>query len=159
MDPRRPRFRPRPHTAGQWGTGDRRDFLNSLPVAAVHLRINRSTHRHNRLLHCRLLSHLISPVSIQHISRHVSLVMGPRSGRRSLLRPPLHPHTPLPLELTSPQGRAALVAIRKNGVGGSKLGRSFYKGGFEPKMTRREAALILEIPYVGTSLFGTGQSC
>jgi hypothetical protein len=28
------------------------------------------------------------------------------------------------------------------------LGRSFYKGGFEPKMTRKEAALILEMPYV-----------
>ena len=52
-----------------------------------------------------------------------------------------------------PQGRAALVAIRKNGVGGSKLGRSFYKGGFEPKMTRREAALILEIPYVRDDTF------
>ncbi|KAF1924021.1 uncharacterized protein M421DRAFT_95708 [Didymella exigua CBS 183.55] len=47
------------------------------------------------------------------------------------------------------QGRAALIAIRKNGVGGSKLGRSFYKGGFEPKMTRREAALILEMPERG----------
>ncbi|KAJ4319542.1 mitochondrial import inner membrane translocase subunit TIM14 [Neodidymelliopsis sp. IMI 364377] len=46
-------------------------------------------------------------------------------------------------------GRAALVAIRKNGVGGSALGRSFYKGGFEPKMTRREAALILEMPERG----------
>jgi hypothetical protein len=30
------------------------------------------------------------------------------------------------------------------------LGRSFYKGGFEPKMTRKEAALILEMPYVYT---------
>jgi hypothetical protein len=28
------------------------------------------------------------------------------------------------------------------------LGRGYYKGGFEPKMTRREAALILEMPYV-----------
>lgn len=107
MDPRRPRFRPRPHTAGQWGTGDRRDFLNSLPVAAVHLRINRSVYRHNRLLHCRLLSHLISPLSIQRISRHVSLVMGPRSGRRSLLRPPLHPYTPQPPKLTSSGPRRA----------------------------------------------------
>jgi DnaJ family protein C protein 19 len=62
----------------------------------------------------------------------------------------LIPHAPA-TKANIPQGRAALVAIRKNGVGGSKLGRSFYKGGFEPKMTRREAALILEIPYVGTS--------
>jgi hypothetical protein len=32
------------------------------------------------------------------------------------------------------------------------LGRSFYKGGFEPKMTRKEAALILEMPYVYTGV-------
>lgn len=43
MDPRWPRFRPRPHTADQWGSGNRRDFLNSLPVA-VNLRIYRSIH-------------------------------------------------------------------------------------------------------------------
>lgn len=28
------------------------------------------------------------------------------------------------------------------------LGRAYYKGGFEPTINRREAALILEIPYV-----------
>ena len=47
------------------------------------------------------------------------------------------------------QGRAGLVALRRHraGVGGvSALGRPFYKGGFEPKMNRREAALILELP-------------
>ena len=27
------------------------------------------------------------------------------------------------------------------------LGKSFYKGGFEPKMNRREAALILHLKY------------
>lgn len=46
------------------------------------------------------------------------------------------------------QGRAAVVALRRSGGGAGPLGRSFYKGGFEPKMTRREAALILEMPYV-----------
>jgi hypothetical protein len=46
------------------------------------------------------------------------------------------------------QGRAALVALRRSGGGGGALGRSFYKGGFEPKMTRKEAGLILEMPYV-----------
>jgi hypothetical protein len=45
------------------------------------------------------------------------------------------------------QGRAALVALRRSGGGAGALGRSYYKGGFEPKMTRREAALILEMPY------------
>lgn len=44
------------------------------------------------------------------------------------------------------QGRAALVALRRSGGGAGALGRSYYKGGFEPKMTRREAALILELP-------------
>lgn len=28
------------------------------------------------------------------------------------------------------------------------LGKAFYKGGFEPKMNRREAALILQLQYV-----------
>lgn len=48
------------------------------------------------------------------------------------------------------QGRAALVAVRRSrgGAATGMLGRSYYKGGFEPKMTRREAALILEMPYV-----------
>lgn len=46
------------------------------------------------------------------------------------------------------QGRAAIVALRRSGGGAGPLGRSFYKGGFEPKMTRKEAALILEMPCV-----------
>lgn len=44
-------------------------------------------------------------------------------------------------------GRAGLVAFRRwrnPGALGS-LGKPFYKGGFEPKMTRKEAALILEL--------------
>ena len=31
------------------------------------------------------------------------------------------------------------------------LGRAYYKGGFEPRINRREAALILELPYVTQS--------
>lgn len=46
------------------------------------------------------------------------------------------------------QGRAGLVALRRYRGGTSALGKAFYKGGFEPKMTRREAALILETSYV-----------
>ncbi|OAL43439.1 hypothetical protein IQ07DRAFT_593009 [Pyrenochaeta sp. DS3sAY3a] len=48
-------------------------------------------------------------------------------------------------------GRAALVALRRSGGGAGALGRSYYKGGFEPKMTRREAALILEMPERGVT--------
>ena len=48
------------------------------------------------------------------------------------------------------QGRAGLVAFRRyHGAGGTNaLGRPFYKGGFEPRMNRREATLILELSYV-----------
>jgi DnaJ family protein C protein 19 len=60
-----------------------------------------------------------------------------------------HPQTST-LILTPFQGRAALVALRRSGGGAGALGRGFYKGGFEPKMTRREAALILEMPYMFT---------
>ncbi|KAK3197778.1 hypothetical protein GRF29_216g1239649 [Pseudopithomyces chartarum] len=48
-------------------------------------------------------------------------------------------------------GRAGLVALRRSGAAGSALGRGYYKGGFEPKMTRREAALILEMPERGVT--------
>jgi hypothetical protein len=46
------------------------------------------------------------------------------------------------------QGRAGLVALRRSRGAGSTFGRAFYKGGFEPNMNRREAALILEVPCV-----------
>ncbi|WEW60440.1 mitochondrial import inner membrane translocase subunit TIM14 [Emydomyces testavorans] len=42
-------------------------------------------------------------------------------------------------------GRAGLVALRRYRGGVNALGRAFYKGGFEPRMNRREAALILEL--------------
>ncbi|KAI9759954.1 MAG: ATPase-activating ribosome biosynthesis protein [Chaenotheca gracillima] len=47
-------------------------------------------------------------------------------------------------------GRAGLVAFRKSrgGAGAvSALGKSFYKGGFEPTMNRREALLVLQMKY------------
>ena len=38
---------------------------------------------------------------------------------------------------------------RYRGAGGvNALGRPFYKGGFEPRMNKREATLILELSYV-----------
>jgi DnaJ family protein C protein 19 len=46
-------------------------------------------------------------------------------------------------------GRAGLVALRKSrGASGAvgAMGKAYYKGGFEPKMTRKEAALILGLP-------------
>lgn len=44
-------------------------------------------------------------------------------------------------------GRAGLVAFRRwrNPDAVNALGRAFYKGGFEQRMTRKEAALILEL--------------
>ncbi|KAF2428775.1 mitochondrial import inner membrane translocase subunit tim-14 [Tothia fuscella] len=53
----------------------------------------------------------------------------------------------LGIAVTAFLGRAGLVALRRSR--GSSLGRSFYKGGFEPTMNRREAALILELPERG----------
>ncbi|KAF2861740.1 hypothetical protein K470DRAFT_244736 [Piedraia hortae CBS 480.64] len=47
-------------------------------------------------------------------------------------------------------GRAGLVALQRHRGSSSKmLGKAFYKGGFEPVMNRREAALILETPERG----------
>lgn len=48
------------------------------------------------------------------------------------------------------QGRAGLVALRKyrGGAGAiGSLGKIYYKGGFEPRMNQREAALILQLKY------------
>jgi len=44
-------------------------------------------------------------------------------------------------------GRAGVVALRRyrNPNGISSIGKAFYKGGFENKMTKKEASLILEL--------------
>ncbi|KAG5921565.1 Mitochondrial import inner membrane translocase subunit tim14 [Claviceps purpurea] len=42
-------------------------------------------------------------------------------------------------------GRAGLVAWRRSRGGAGSLGKAFYKGGFEPKMTKKEASLILSL--------------
>ncbi|PBP28597.1 hypothetical protein BUE80_DR000305 [Diplocarpon rosae] len=43
-------------------------------------------------------------------------------------------------------GRAGLVALRRSrGEAVGALGKAFYKGGFEPKMNKREASLILQL--------------
>ncbi|MCJ1451733.1 mitochondrial import inner membrane translocase subunit TIM14 [Mycoblastus sanguinarius] len=58
-------------------------------------------------------------------------------------------------------GRAGLVALRKyrGGAGAvGALGKAFYKGGFEPRMNRREAALILQLKYGSPTILQDGSS-
>ncbi|KAK7446084.1 mitochondrial chaperone [Colletotrichum acutatum] len=43
------------------------------------------------------------------------------------------------------QGRAGLVAWRRSRGGVGAMGKAFYKGGFEPKMNKKEACLILSL--------------
>ena len=43
------------------------------------------------------------------------------------------------------QGRAGLVAFRRSRGGVGAMGKAFYKGGFETKMTKKEASLILSL--------------
>lgn len=69
-----------------------------------------------------------------------------RHRRRRLLRTPI-PSSILTFVSTNArsQGRAGLVALRRARGGTDSLGRAFYKGGFEAKMNRREASLILQM--------------
>ncbi|KAG7290484.1 Mitochondrial import inner membrane translocase subunit tim14 [Staphylotrichum longicolle] len=46
-------------------------------------------------------------------------------------------------------GRAGLVAWRRSRGGVGALGKAFYKGGFEPRMNKREASLILSLSESG----------
>lgn len=89
----------------------------------------------------------ISPVHIQYGVSHRG-----RCRRRHSRFPGTSPFT-LPAQAKPRtdchvQGRAGLVALRRYRGGVNALGRPFYKGGFEPRMNRREAALILELSYV-----------
>ncbi|RKF75379.1 Mitochondrial import inner membrane translocase subunit tim14 [Golovinomyces cichoracearum] len=52
-------------------------------------------------------------------------------------------------------GRAGLLALRRSRGSGDligNLGKAYYKGGFEPKMNRREAALILQLSFLLNTL-------
>jgi DnaJ homolog subfamily C member 19 len=52
------------------------------------------------------------------------------------------------------KGRAGLLAMRRyRGGAAGALGKAYYKGGFEPKMNRREAALILQLKSVAPVRF------
>ncbi|KAI1170735.1 mitochondrial chaperone [Nemania sp. FL0916] len=42
-------------------------------------------------------------------------------------------------------GRAGLVAWRRSRGGVGALGKAFYKGGFDSRMTKKEASLILSL--------------
>ncbi|KAK8088027.1 hypothetical protein PG997_002988 [Apiospora hydei] len=42
-------------------------------------------------------------------------------------------------------GRAGLVAWRRSRGGVGAMGKAFYKGGFESRMSKREASLILSL--------------
>ncbi|PNP57937.1 hypothetical protein THARTR1_02095 [Trichoderma harzianum] len=42
-------------------------------------------------------------------------------------------------------GRAGFVALRRSRGGVGAMGKAFYKGGFEPRMTKKEASLILSL--------------
>ncbi|KAL8331255.1 hypothetical protein RB593_001954 [Gaeumannomyces tritici] len=55
------------------------------------------------------------------------------------------PLLPLPGPRTTDGGRAGLVAFRRSRGGVGALGKAFYKGGFEQKMTKKEASLILSL--------------
>ncbi|KAH8595562.1 hypothetical protein B0O99DRAFT_622147 [Bisporella sp. PMI_857] len=57
------------------------------------------------------------------------------------------------------QGRAGLVALRRSrGEVVGALGKAYYKGGFEPKMNRREAALILQLRCVSVAIRNLARS-
>lgn len=50
-----------------------------------------------------------------------------------------------PLTSWYSQGRAATIAWRRSRGGVGAMGQAFYKGGFEPRMNRKEASLILSL--------------
>lgn len=89
-----------------------------------------------------------SPVGNNHLSWRQSLLLVPE------LRLPPFWYAPSPstsglesrLGLTNVlQGRAGLVAWRRSRGGVGALGNAFYKGGFETKMNKKEASLILAL--------------
>lgn len=41
-----------------------------------------------------------------------------------------------------------MIAWRRSRGAAGALGQAFYKGGFEPRMTKKEASLILALKYV-----------
>lgn len=63
-------------------------------------------------------------------------------------RMPIYDHEEYQRKLTFIcQGRAGFVALRRSRGGVGAMGKAFYKGGFEPRMTKKEASLILSLKY------------
>lgn len=65
--------------------------------------------------------------------------------RTALLVKPRHVVPGISNHARKNQGRAGLVAWRRSRGGVGAMGKAFYKGGFEPRMNRREASLILSL--------------
>jgi len=96
---------------------------------------------------------LLSPTLISHSTFHPLRQYGHGALRTS---PDLRLHSNHHNSNTTPRqvglgiaaaaffGRAGLVALRRYQGGTNALGRAFYKGGFDAKINRREAALILQ---------------
>lgn len=81
-----------------------------------------------------------------HIKNGISTCMGNRHRCRSFLRksPSSFDSSAFTNKLCS-QGRAATIAWRRSRGGVGAMGQAFYKGGFEPRMNRKEASLILSL--------------
>lgn len=81
-----------------------------------------------------------------HIKNGISTCMGNRNRCCSVLRKSLS--TSDSCAFTNErysQGRAATIAWRRSRGGVGAMGQAFYKGGFEPRMNRKEASLILSL--------------
>jgi len=116
---------------------------------------DRSLYEHNTFDHRITSSSSVfpGPTLVSHLTLH-SLR---QDGNGALCTSPdLHPQSIQHNSNTTPQqvglgiaaaaffGRAGLVALRRYQGGTNALGRAFYKGGFDAKINRREAALILQ---------------
>lgn len=82
-----------------------------------------------------------------------------RSSRSKILLHPLSPPLvpPLTIYLFTIQGRIGIQALKKYKAlpgGGVAFRKQFYKGGFENRMTRQEAILVLQLRYA--SFLGSG---
>jgi hypothetical protein len=63
-----------------------------------------------------------------------------------------------PVGTNKSQARVGIQALKRykalGGGGASPFGKQFYKGGFESRMNRREAALILQLRWVRARCWG-----
>lgn len=84
--------------------------------------------------------------SYLHIKNGISTCMGNRHRCCSVLRKsPSYSDSCVSTNERCSQGRAATIAWRRSRGGVGAMGQAFYKGGFEPRMNRKEASLILSL--------------